>query len=270
MDELDVLHVRLEGEGHGWPESIPIILLILPGLPCRFRFSPRQEHSYVNVSNCGLLHMNISRVMTLTKKRIMGVIANPRTSFFVGVALLRGCFYIVKYNLFYKNVKIKFPFRAYAPVKIMGKGSVFIDKGCSVYLNVFQGLTIVTLSRDAEVVIGQGCALGGVTIRCHNRIIIGDRTMTAYSLVQDTFIVNPDKVKSYNINKVLGKESIDIGENVWLGGQCIILGGCTVGRDSVLSLGSLCYHIKVGDYCFANYSPARRALPIDKLLNLKG
>jgi len=213
--------------------------------------------------------MHILRVMTLTKKRIRDVIANPRLSFIVGIALLRGCFYIIKYNMFYKNVKIKFPLRAYAPVKIIGSGSVFIDNGCSVYINVFQGLTIVTLSSDAKVAIGKGCALGGVTIRCHNKIVIGDRTMTAYSLVQDAFFVNPDKVKSFNINKVLTKEIITMGENVWLGGQCIILGGCTVGKDSILSLGSLCYHIKVGDYFLAKYSPVRKALPIEQLLKLK-
>jgi acetyltransferase-like isoleucine patch superfamily enzyme len=214
--------------------------------------------------------MHISRIINLTKKRIRDIITNPRLGFIVGVALLKGCFYIVKYNLFYKNVKIKFPLRAYAQVKIIGSGSVFIDKGCSVYINVFQGLTIVTLSDDAKVFIGKGCALGGVTIRCHHKVVIGDRTMTAYSLVQDTFFLNSDKVKSYNINKVLTKESIAVGENVWLGGQSIILGGCTIGKDSVLSLGSLCYHNKIGDYCFANYSPVRRALPIDKLLKLKG
>ena len=39
IDELDELHVRPEGEGHGWPESIPASRhsLNLPGLKRRLR-----------------------------------------------------------------------------------------------------------------------------------------------------------------------------------------------------------------------------------------
>lgn len=203
--------------------------------------------------------------------RLQHIISNPKKSIIVGLAIARGCYYIIKYRLIYNKIRIQYPFRAYAPVKTIGNGSVFIDKGCSVYKNAFNGLTIVTLSSDAKVLIGKDCALGGLTVRCRNQISIGDRTITAYSLVQDDFLINREKINIINNNIITAKtDTIIIRENVWLGGRSIVLGGCVIGKDSVLSLGSLCYDTTISDYSLVTSSPVKRCLPIDKILLLKG
>ena len=59
---------------------------------------------------------------------------------------LRGACIIGWYRLTRRNVRIRFPFMVYAPVRITGEGSVFIDEGCTVFYNVHQGLSIATLS----------------------------------------------------------------------------------------------------------------------------
>lgn len=187
------------------------------------------------------------------------------------IALLRGSLYIVYYRLFRKNIKIGFPFKAFSKVAIIGPGAVKIGKSCSVYKNVFRGLTIVTSSSDSVVVIGERCALGGLTIRCDKRVEIGDRVMTANSLIQDSFFLNQDKTKPLSIDKLVPEPAeISIGNNVWLTLGCILLGGCNVGNDCVIAAGSWCFKSKTGDYSIAIGNPVKKTLPIEKLQRLKG
>jgi len=182
--------------------------------------------------------------------------------------LLRGTFYILYYGLFSRNVKIGFPFMVNAKVTIAGPGRVIIGKNCAVFENVFRGLSIATFSRNAAVVIGNGCALGGITIRCYTRVEIGDRTMTAVSLIQDYFI-DPDKVVPREGHHIPKPEPIVLGKNVWLGADSLVLGGSMIGNDSVLSAGSCTIGGTYRDYGLIMGNPAHKSLPIDKLLKLK-
>lgn len=191
-------------------------------------------------------------------------------------AFLRGNLYIVYYTLSKPNVKIKWPFFVYEKIRIFGPniqiaglGSVMIDRYCSVYPSQFHALSIVTLAPSAQVIIGKNCSLGGLTIRCRNRVTIGDRVMTAYVLVQDCLFVHKENVKSGSpVPSGIEGEPIEIGTNVWLGGQSCILGGSSIGNDSVVSWGSVCYQSSVGKYCLVSGNLARRPIPIRAILRL--
>lgn len=183
------------------------------------------------------------------------------------LALLRGSFYIVYYGIFSNSVKIGFPFLVYAKVSISGSGRVQIGSHCTVFKNVFKGLTIVTLSKDSIVEIGNRCALGGVTIRCRTKVTLGDRVMTAVSLIQDSFFICDESIPA-GIT-VPESKPISIGPNVWLGGECIILGGSSIGEDSVVAAGALCIDTSIRDYSLVIGNPAKKTLPIDKLMRFK-
>ncbi len=187
------------------------------------------------------------------------------------LALLKGSLYIVYYRLFRRNINIGFPFKAFSKVSIIGPGVVKIGKNCSVYKNVFKGLTIVTYSSDAVVVIGRGCTLGGLTIRCSKGIEIGDHVMTATSLIQDSFFVNQDRAMSLSINELIPEfEAISIGNNVWLAMGSAVMGGCIIGNDCVVAAGAWCFDSEINDYSLAIGNPVRKALPIERLQRLKG
>ena len=200
------------------------------------------------------------------------ILTDPVHYLSLSLAVLRGSLYIVYYSIFKKNVRIGFPFIAYCSVKISGPGSVCIGGWCTVVENVFRGVTIVTLSEDAVVTIaGKGCLLGGLTIRCRNRIEIGNNVMTAVSLVQDSLFVN--KMSSGCMDEkpdsIFNPEPIHIGDNVWLGGHCVILSGSNIGNDCVLSACSVCYHTKMKEYSLGSGNPIRRTFPIEQLLALR-
>ncbi|HPR73414.1 MAG TPA: hypothetical protein PLX41_07095 [Bacteroidales bacterium] len=189
----------------------------------------------------------------------------------VGIALLKGVLYIIWYRIFRRNVIIKFPFMVYAPIKIIGNGSVYIGKGCSVFYSKHHGLTIYTLSKNAEVNIGEGCDLGGLTIRCISSVNVGDHTMTAVSLIQDVFIVNvPRNYSNQSRGDIIFSGNIMIGRNVWLGGQVCVLSGSNIGDGCVLSASSCILDTKTSSDCLLVGNPVRRGMPIKGLLKFRG
>ncbi len=195
---------------------------------------------------------------------------NPKSIYFLVKAFIRGFLYIGFCRLFRKNVKIRLPFLVYYRVKICGPGSVLIDRGCSVFPNMFDGLTIVTLSSNAQVLIGKGCDLGGVTIRCHKRVEIGEHGLFANCLIQDALfsVARPDSSRA-NKNLIKPRE-IYIGNRVWLAGQTIVLPGSKIGDESVLSVGGVCFDHHIPERHLAVGNPVMSSLNIEKIGNFFG
>jgi acetyltransferase-like isoleucine patch superfamily enzyme len=185
-------------------------------------------------------------------------------------ALLRGTWYIWFYRLFKRSVIIRFPFKAFAKVTIVGPGSVFIDRNCTVHKNTFRGLSIVTLSSDASVRIGRQCNLGGLAIRCRGGISIGERTMTAYSLMQDDLFIHNVEVVGNAINQERTGTEIKIGRNVWVVAQNVVLGGSDIREDAVVASGSVCNSFFAPPYSLVTGNPAKRPVSISRILALRG
>ncbi|CAG0986979.1 lipopolysaccharide O-acetyltransferase [Myxococcaceae bacterium] len=193
---------------------------------------------------------------------------HPSYGLRVARALVRGTIYALYYRATRHNVRIELPFYAFGPVAIEGPGQVRIGRRCSVMRAVFTGLTITTGTRDSVVEIGSGCRLGGLTVRCHERVTIADHAMTAAALVQDTLFV--DRVAAARSGgHALVTASVSVGRNAWLGLSCLVLDGATVGNDSVVAAGACLRQVEVPAYHLASGSPAARPLPIDRLLGLR-
>lgn len=196
---------------------------------------------------------------------------NPKSIYFMGKAFIRGCLYIGFNRLFRRNVKIRLPFFVYYRVKICGPGSVLIDRGCSVFPNTFDGLTIVTLSSNAQILIGKGCDLGGVTIRCHKRVEIGEHGLFANCLIQDVLfsVIRPVNSRS---DETSLREAVEvyIGKGVWLAGQTIILPGSKIGDESVLSVGGVCFDCHIPERHLTVGNPVINTLDIERISNFVG
>jgi acetyltransferase-like isoleucine patch superfamily enzyme len=182
----------------------------------------------------------------------------------LAAAVGRGTWYALFFRVFRSDVAISLPFIAYVPVRIVGPGRVRIGPYCSVHRNVQRSLTVVTLSPSAEVWIGARCSLGGLTIRCRNRVVLGERAMTAHSLVQDTVLFS-DSPRGSRGSAAAFSAPIDVGQNAWLGGYTVVLAGTTVGDDSVLAWGAACFDTVVPPASLASGSPATRTIPVGRL-----
>jgi acetyltransferase-like isoleucine patch superfamily enzyme len=195
----------------------------------------------------------------------------PLAALHLCIACLKGCYSILYFRLRHRSVRIRFPFFVYEKVRIKGPGSVLIDKFCSVYPNIFHGLSIVTLSREAHVRIGSHCSLGGLTIRCRKTVEIGERALSAYSLVQDCLFNEEERVRSRVTLPDSGRSGeISIAPNVWLGGESCVLLGSIIERDSVISAGTVIYNARVPEFHLASGNPVLRSLPISRILGMRG
>jgi acetyltransferase-like isoleucine patch superfamily enzyme len=212
---------------------------------------------------------------TLMTKSIE-VLLHPIRHFQVLMAFFRGCLYVFYFRAFRKNVKIKLPFFVYQDLRLLGPwiqiegpGSVEIDRFCSVFVNMLHGLSIVTLSDSARVVIGRNCDLGGLTIRCRHGVQIGDCAMTAFSLIQDCTYLNTDRMESacQGAHACEGNP-VKIGKNVWLASQSCVLFGSEIHDDCVLSAGSLSVNTAIPEYSFAGGNPIVKAYSIPQVQRL--
>jgi acetyltransferase-like isoleucine patch superfamily enzyme len=206
----------------------------------------------------------------ITRSLIRRSINEPTYLIVMLIGLIRGTCYLIYYNYLKRNIKIGFPFIVHAEVRIIGPGTVSIGKRCVVLKNAFKGLTIITFSKNAKVIVGDKCALGGTTIRCFGMVEIGNKTMTAISLIQDSFIVNYDRLGDDIKRRLPAAQNISIGTNAWLAEGSFVMNGSKIGDDCVLSSGSWCNGTAYPEYVLILGNPARSTIPIDKLLRLKG
>lgn len=186
--------------------------------------------------------------------------ASPIDYYYFSKAFIRGLTCAIFYRLFRNNVIIKLPFFVYYKMKICGPGSVFIDKWCSVLPNTFDGLTITTYSTDAQINIGKNCSLGGVTIRCHNKIVIDDNALFANCLIQDALF---SMINSTNSN-------VFIGKGVWLASQTIVLNCSNIGDESVLGIGSMCFNRNIPKGHLAVGNPVFNSVDIRRIAKMVG
>jgi maltose O-acetyltransferase len=105
--------------------------------------------------------------------------------------------------------------------------------------------TVATLELVADeggvLDIGERCFVNfGCSIVAQSRVEIGARTLIGpHCMIMDTGFhrLEPDR----RLERP-EPQPITIGENVWLGARVIVLPGVTIGRDSVIGIGSVVTH----------------------------
>ncbi len=96
-----------------------------------------------------------------------------------------------------------------------------------------------TYFKEAEITIGNNCAINGTVIHCNEKVVIGNKCMFG----PGTIISDNDShrvVKDYALRhtKAVSKP-ITIENNVWVGMNCLILKGVTLGENSIIAAGSV-------------------------------
>lgn len=111
--------------------------------------------------------------------------------------------------------------------------------------------------QDPLLSIGDGCVLGkGASIVAHERIVIGDDTMTGH------YVYITDQNHGYeDLDVPIGKQMwknnpVHVGPGCWLGTGAVILPGTTLGAHVVVAAGSV-VRGEVPDFCVVAGTPAR-------------
>jgi len=125
---------------------------------------------------------------------------------------------------------------------IKNKGKIIL--GHSVYLHSYPDgsshrTALSTYFPDALISIGNNCALNGTIIHSNEKVVIGNNCLFGPgSIICDN---NSHKISKNFIDRILKAESkpIVIKDNVWVGMNCMIMKGVTIGENSIVAAGSL-------------------------------
>jgi len=122
----------------------------------------------------------------------------------------------------------------------------------------------ITLAPDARIEIGAGCFLNRNTmIAAHQRVRIGDHTMFANGcFVGDADHRFDDPDRPITEQGFTSKGPVEIGANCWLGVNCAVTGGVTVGERCVVGANSV-VNADLPPRTIAAGVPARAIKPIE-------
>ena len=137
----------------------------------------------------------------------------------------------------------------------IGAGCSFRSDRTSNLIGVNRPCIISTHSDAAEITIGQHCGFSGVTIGAKEKITIKNNVLAGANVVITDFdwhSVDPQLRRT----DAGGSKPVVISDNVFIGVNCIILKGSSIGRNSVIGANS----VVTGDIpenCIAAGNPAR-------------
>jgi len=142
------------------------------------------------------------------------------------------------------------------------EGEVFIHEGC----NIIYG---VNISAGSPVTVGRYSSLNGPNTDIHcsiNPVTIGAFSSIARNVSIQEYNHKFDAASSYLIHKnvfkepvdkdVYSKGSVEIGNDVWIGTQCVILGGAKIGDGAVIGANSVITG-EIPPYAVVAGSPAK-------------
>ena len=123
-------------------------------------------------------------------------------------------------------------------LSIEENGQIEICHFCSFTVHSFIPNQVLIQDKEANITIGEYCSFNGATIIAKKYI-----EFKRQCLVSDSMIVDTD-YHSVEINRLAPnvKEKVKpiyIGENVWLGSRSVILKGVSIGKNSVIGLGTI-------------------------------
>lgn len=173
------------------------------------------------------------------------------------------------YNFLYKFMGVEFD----KNVKLQGfpiiikkkKSKISVGKNVTIKSSFFSNLiglyqrsVIVARTPESVIEIGDNVGASGVTIYARDSIKIGSNTRIGGNskiLDNDFHPVDPE-MRLHASNENMKVRPIVIGENVFIGCNCLILKGTEIGDNTTIGAGSVVTG-KIPANCIAAGNPAR-------------
>jgi acetyltransferase-like isoleucine patch superfamily enzyme len=163
-------------------------------------------------------------------------------SLFVGVCTTK-----ISTVIYGRRLKITKPYSIWGNIRFLMLGAGCISIGRNFHAVSAKKRSLFTLFSpchltiigDGRIEIGKNVGLNGTTIASRERISIGDYTMIG----PNTFILDHDGHSAWPPRDrwtTSGTSApVVIGQDVWIGMNCIILKGVTIGCGSIIAAGSV-------------------------------
>ena len=173
---------------------------------------------------------DIRFVLYQKRSKLIGLFSTKVSQFFYG-----------------KRLIIQPSFNVWGKIRfiIMGDGSITI--GSNFHAVSSRKRSVITLFSPchitsigtAKIIIGKNVSLNGTTVTARSSVSIGDRTQIG----PNTIIMDSDGHPIWPLEDRWGKKGpsapVIIENDVWIGMNCIILKGVTIGSGAVIAAGSI-------------------------------
>lgn len=109
---------------------------------------------------------------------------------------------------------------------------------------IFRNNCSVTLVNDGDLTIGQNVFFNNnCSVNCMENIRIGDNTIfgEAVKLYDHNHQIEKENIRLKIHGDKFTTQSINIGDNCWIGSDVVILKGVNIGNNAVIGAGSLIY-----------------------------
>ena len=136
------------------------------------------------------------------------------------------------YQLRYPNALIGKRVIIKGSLKISGKVKVEIGDDCRLGKQV-------KIYGSGQLLVGQNVLLNGPDIGCFCKIVIGDNCLISDCFLIDNNYHNTEPHLRHQLPLHSASAPIDIEQNVWIGARATVMKGVSIGRDSVIGLGSI-------------------------------
>jgi carbonic anhydrase/acetyltransferase-like protein (isoleucine patch superfamily) len=156
--------------------------------------------------------------------------------------------YLIHFFCYIKGVKIgkKVVFNGFPVIRRYENSDISIGDCCrfnsaknSIPIGLQRRCTIVTLRKKSEIIIGDNFGGSGITLLAAIKIKIGNNVMIgAHSMIFDTDFHHSDPNKRQDRTDIPARPVI-IEDNVFIGTNCTILKGITIGENSVIGANSV-------------------------------
>ena len=123
----------------------------------------------------------------------------------------------------------------------IGKNTVLNSNNYGYHLNMFAKCKLLADRPNALIKIGNNCRIHATCIHAFKEIIIGNRVLIA----ANTQIIdgNGHQLSMHDpenrIHTTDNGKPIQIGDDVWIGTNVLILGGVTIGKGAVIAANTL-------------------------------
>src|SRR5215212_11433603 len=117
---------------------------------------------------------------------------------------------------------------------IRGPGRVVFGDNIKAWAHAEKNV-FITYTPQSRIVVGSGTRLNGAGIMAYTTITIGPRCILGSTIVFDSDFHPLDPAHRHDPDAPVSCAPIQVGANVWLGGQSAVLKGVTIGENSVVA-----------------------------------
>lgn len=141
---------------------------------------------------------------------------------------------------------------------VFGNNIIINSDNNGYHLNMFAKCKIVADKKDAFISIGNNTRIHGTCLHAFKKIKIGNNCLIAANtniIDSNGHELSFDNVAN-RINTIDKGKEIIIEDNVWIGANCLILGGISIGAGSIIAANSV-VKSDIPSMCIAGGNPAQ-------------